>query len=102
LASVQTSERVVLSSYESSHVRAGAAWLADHKNDFSRGFINSASSLYENVYDQNGHKVVDRRTLRNWDTNRALHLTITTRKYTVCVTAYDPHVVLLVFISARI
>ncbi|CAF1614870.1 unnamed protein product [Rotaria magnacalcarata] len=64
LESVHTGKRVVLSSHEASHIREGAAWLASHKNEFSEGFINSAASLYENVYDQDEHKVVDRRTLK--------------------------------------
>ncbi|CAF3084243.1 unnamed protein product [Rotaria sp. Silwood2] len=55
---------VVLNSHEASHIRAGADWLAAHKDEFSNGFIKSASSLYENVYDQDGHKVVDRRAFR--------------------------------------
>ena len=64
LASAHTGERVVLSPHEASHIREGAAWLADHKHDFRQGFVQSAASLYEYVYDQNGHKVVDRRTLK--------------------------------------
>ncbi|CAF0960971.1 unnamed protein product [Rotaria sordida] len=64
LQSVHTGDRRVLSAHEASHIREGAAWLADHKHEFSKGFINAASSLYENVYDQNGLKVVDRRTLK--------------------------------------
>ncbi|CAF3365942.1 unnamed protein product [Rotaria socialis] len=64
LQSVRTGERVVLSSHEASHIREGAAWLVSHKHEFSEGFINSVASLYENVYDEEGHKVVDRRTLK--------------------------------------
>lgn len=65
LQSAYSGERVVLTSHEAAHIRTGATWLANHKHDFSQGFINSASrNLYANVYDQNGHKVVDRRTLR--------------------------------------
>ncbi|CAF3142117.1 unnamed protein product [Rotaria sp. Silwood2] len=64
LRSAYTNERVALNPHEASHIREGAAWLADHKHDFSQGFVNSAASLFKNVYDQDGHKVVDRRTLR--------------------------------------
>ncbi|CAF0987417.1 unnamed protein product [Didymodactylos carnosus] len=65
LQSAYSGNRAVLTPHEAAHIRAGGQWLADHKRDFSRGFINSAASnLYANVYDQNGHKVVDGRTLR--------------------------------------
>ncbi|CAF0982590.1 unnamed protein product [Didymodactylos carnosus] len=64
LQSAHTGDRVVLRPHEASHIREGAIWLADHKHEFSQGFVNSAASLYANAYDQNGHKVVDRRTLR--------------------------------------
>jgi len=57
-------ERVVLSPHEAAHIRSGAEWLAAHKHELPPGFVRSASAMYANVYDQDGHKVVDRRTLR--------------------------------------
>lgn len=62
--SAYTGDRTVLTPHQAAHIREGAQWLAEHKNEFNRGFINSASALYANVYDQNGHKVVDRRAFR--------------------------------------
>jgi hypothetical protein len=64
LRSAQTGEHVVLSSHEAAHIRAGANWLADHKGDFRRGFVNQASQMYANVYDSDGRKVVDRRKFK--------------------------------------
>jgi hypothetical protein len=65
LQSASSGERMVLTQHEAAHIRAGATWLANHKYEFSQGFINSAvQNLYANVYDQNGHKVVDGRKFR--------------------------------------
>lgn len=64
LQSAHSGDRVTLSSHEAAHIRQGAQWLNANRDSFSHGFLRSASSLYENVYDKNGHKVVDGRMWR--------------------------------------
>lgn len=65
LRSAYTGEKVILGAHEAAHIREGAAWLAAHKKDFTPAYVKSVSSLYQNVVDKDGHKVVDRRTLRS-------------------------------------
>lgn len=61
LQSRYTGERAVLSSHEAAHIREGAHWLAANRHDLPPGFVRGAMSLYENVYDTSGRRVVDRR-----------------------------------------
>jgi hypothetical protein len=62
--SAATGTRVTLPSHQASHIRDGAEWFAAHKSDFSPAVVKQVSSLYANVYDQHGRKVVDRRSFR--------------------------------------
>jgi hypothetical protein len=64
LQSAYSGDRVTLSSHEAAHIRAGAEWLNANRDSFSPGFVRSAANLYNNVYDSNGHKVVDGRMFR--------------------------------------
>jgi len=49
-----------LTALEASHIRAGALWLAEHKDEFSDGFIASNLKIYENAVGPGGFSVVDR------------------------------------------
>ena len=42
----------------------GAAYLAEHKRELPAGFVRTMSSIYGTAVDADGHKVVDRRSLR--------------------------------------
>ena len=64
LQSTYSGEKVILSAHEAAHIRAGAEWLNANRDAFSPGYVRSAASLYANVYDKNGHKVVDGRMFR--------------------------------------
>jgi hypothetical protein len=48
-----------LTALEASHIRAGALWLAEHKDEFSAGFIASNLKIYENAVGPEGVPVVD-------------------------------------------
>ena len=56
--------RAHLTAHEAAHIREGAEWLAAHKHEFSRGFIESNKAIYSNAYGPDGKKVVDLRAFR--------------------------------------
>ena len=66
LQSAHTGQRVELSAHQAAHIRDGASWLHANRDSLPRGFVRSSLSLYDNVYDQSGHKVVDKRSFRGF------------------------------------
>ena len=46
-----------------SHIRAGAEWVSANRDSLPLGFVASTARLYRNVYDEDGHNVVDSRGL---------------------------------------
>jgi hypothetical protein len=66
LQSAYSGDRVTLSAQQAAHIRDGAAWLHANRDSLPRGFVGSASRMYDNVYDSNGHKVVDGRMFRGY------------------------------------
>ena len=64
LRSAYYDEPVTLTPHQAAHIRNGAQFIADHKDELPPGFVRSAARLYANVFDESGHKVVDGRMFR--------------------------------------
>lgn len=66
LQSAYNREDVTLSASQAAHIREGARWVSANRDALPPGFVRSCANLYTNVYDENGHKVVDGRMFRGW------------------------------------
>jgi len=60
---ILTGDRVAVDGHFKSKVDKQAQWLVAHKRHLGDGFIAAAADILDRIYDDDGHKVLDRRRL---------------------------------------
>ena len=58
-------KKTVFSGHEKAKVKMHVDWILKHKDILPRAFIESLASLYDVAYDENNHKIFDKRKLGN-------------------------------------